>query len=130
MPPSLRPHFPSDYTSSALSATSNHQSALSTRKEEITSRNTDSPDPPHSSSPKSANKQPLDIEIVHNSHENEDIGGRSEEINDNSLPISSPMTSKDNSVNDNEIYNCDGPRQDKGKEAIELTSLLITSFKL
>ena len=93
----------------------------------ITSRNTDSPDPPHSSSPKSANKQPLDIEVVHNSHENEDLGGRSErneEINDNSLPISSPMTSKDNSVNDIEIYNCDGPRQEKGKEAIELTALL------
>ena len=92
----------------------------------ITSRNAESPEQPHSSSPKSVNKKPLDIEIVHNSNENEDLGrsGRNEEINDNSLPISSPMASKDTSVNDIEIYNCDGPRQEKGKDTLELNALL------
>ena len=34
------------------------------------------------------------------------------------------MASKDTSVNDIEIYNCDGPRQEKGKETLELNALL------
>ena len=73
-------------------------------------------------------KDPLDIDLANTSDENEDLArdSKHEETDETHLHISSPITSKD-SFNDIEIHNCDGPLQQKDKEANDLTPLLPSS---
>ena len=137
VPPSLRPHFPTDYSSSPVprETTSNLQSS-SSKTDGLCTRDSKSPEP--LMSPISISKQPLHGELLHNSNDNELVDSEdssNEEANDISLPISTnisrqtthPITSKD-SMDEIEKYNCDGPNPDKGKEAIaELSSLLPSS---
>ena len=128
LPPSLRPHFPSEYSSSLLSATSNHLSSSSGKDEPRLRHSSKSPEPLRSRSPKSNNNRPLEIERAHDSHENQDNIAREGvdgEQNEHSRTTSTPIASKDNNgLNENEVYNCDGPRQERKKETLELSSLL------
>lgn len=128
LPPSLRPHFPSEYSSSSLSTTSNHLSSSSGKDETNIRHSSKSPEPLRSRSPKSNNNRSLEIERVHRSNETEANNDRAEvdgEPNEYSNTTSTPIASKDNNgVNDNEVYNCDVPRQERKKEALELSSLL------
>lgn len=121
LPPSLRPPFPSEYSSSSLNSISNHLSASSSREEENIRHSSNSPDPIRSRSPL---RRPLEIERLHNSHDNEDRHVR-EEVDDENSEYSSPRLSKDNNgVNDNEVFNCDGPKHERKKEGVEISSLL------